>query len=129
MRTIARLYLILSLLAAPLFSPALIVTTAIVVCGCSTTGKTLATIATTADKAMEGWATYVVINKVPEADQAPVRAAYAKYQASMQVASSLYQQSAGKDTPALESAAKVLRDNQWALINLIESFKTRKATP
>ena len=113
MKTIIRFLFITFLLTATLWS------------GCATTGKTLASTATVVDRAMEGWATYVVLTNVSDERQAPVMRAYAKYQSSMELATNLYKQSAGQKTDALKVAIKVLKDNQRALIKLIDSFDKR----
>lgn len=78
----------------------------------NTAGKLLASTADTVDAAMRGWATYVVINKVPEDKQLPVRNAYANYQTAMVAAESAYKaavqsgdQSAWSQTSAALTAA------------------------
>lgn len=62
--------------------------------GCATfdqnAGKFLASTAQTADTAMQSWAVYVIVHKVSDADQAPVKALYVQYQAQMALAEQAY---------------------------------------
>jgi len=56
----------------------------------STAAKLIASTATTVDNAMKGWATFVVIHGVSEADQQPIRNAYATYQHAMLITKTAY---------------------------------------
>jgi len=102
----------------------LILAVATLTLACSTTGKTLATVATTVDRAMEGWAAYVVLNNVSEDKQTSVRTLYIKYQASMAVATKAYSASAGnKSDPILQQAIAALNVVQLDLLSLIKKFQ------
>lgn len=96
--------------------------------GCATRwqdtyGKLLATIAQTTDSAMRGWATYVVVAKVPEANQQSIRSAYGQYQLAMTTAQAAYKASvASGDQTGIVAASAALRAAQAGLFTLINSF-------
>lgn len=97
--------------------------------GCATfdqnAGKTLASVAASVDAAMHGWATYVVTAKVSDADQAPVKAAYVKYQASMAAAEAAYIALVKSGSqPAWTAAKDALVASQSQLLALIQAFTT-----
>lgn len=101
------------------------------VSGCATTqttaGKLLASTAITVDGAMQGWATWVAAGQSNPQQEAQVKAAYQKYQASMALASSAYAAlAAGGDKTAWETAANLLTANQNALLAIITSFQGAK---
>ena len=91
-----------------------------------TAGRSLASVAITADSAMKGWAQWVALGKATDGQQATVKDAYGKYQASMAIATNAYM--AGVitgDTIGWERAASVLEANQVGLISLITTFQTQ----
>ncbi len=98
----------------------------------NTAGKLLASTAITADKAMQGWATYVVINKVPDNDpsQVKVRAAYAKYQMAMAAAQAAYigATSTG-DKTIWGQAAAMLTSSASELSAIVLSFTSQPTKP
>ncbi len=72
-----------------------IIALAVLLTGCTTltndsAGKLLASTAATVDKAMQAWATYVVVAKIDADGQREVKTAYVKYQAAMSVAETAY---------------------------------------
>ncbi len=90
-----------------------------------TAGKVLTTTAATVDKAMQGWATYVVLNQVPEDKQTTVRAAYAKYQLAMAAAEDAYLAGVqSKDQTVYKQAEAALIGASGDLTALIQSFET-----
>lgn len=107
---------------------------AALVMGCATfqqnAGKTLATIATTVDAAMTGWATYVTVSgTVTPAQQAQVKSAYEKYQACMATALAAYNglsSSAGQ--PSWTQALTTLQAAQGTLTQLLNAFMPVKTT-
>ncbi len=105
-------------------------------CGCASnwqtaTGKSLATIAQTVDTAMKGWATYVVVAKVQESQQARVRAAYIQYQVAFNTALTAYGGAvSAADQSLLGKTQAALVASQQSLLALITSLSTPKsATP
>jgi uncharacterized membrane protein YjgN (DUF898 family) len=65
--------------------------------GCTTlgtwqtsSGKFLATTATTVDSAMQAWATFVVAGRTTAAQEAKVKALYIQYQSYMMIATNSY---------------------------------------
>lgn len=93
-------------------------------------GKTLATVASTVDLVMRGWATYVVVDGAVSVEkQDKVREAYAKYQISMATAQAAYNglsTSAGK--PAWDQALAVLNASSGSLIQLVNAFMPQKVS-
>ena len=93
--------------------------------GCMTTGKTLATTAQTVDAAMQGWAEYVAIGAAKPADETRVRAAYEKYQASMNAAVAIYKATTEPTAPnaaRLNAASALVRRHRAELIALINQL-------
>lgn len=101
---------------------------AALVMGCATfqqnAGKTLASIATTVDAAMSGWATYVTVSgSVSPSQQEQVKQAYEKYQAAMTTALAAYNSlntTAGQ--PAWNQALTALQAAQGTLTQLLNAF-------
>ena len=95
--------------------------------GCATfndkAGKSLATVASTVDAAMKGYARYVVIAQLNDTQQAPVKAAYVKYQASMTVAEKAYIELVkNNDQTSWTAALNVLNATEADLLALVSSF-------
>lgn len=107
---------------------------AALVMGCATfqqnAGKTLATIATTMDAAMSGWATYVTVSgSVSPSQQEQVKQAYEKYQAAMTTALAAYNSlntTAGQ--PAWNQALTALQAAQGTLTQLLNAFMPASKT-
>lgn len=98
--------------------------------GCATfndkAGKSLATVASTVDAAMKGYARYVVIAQLTDAQQAPVKAAYIKYQASMTVAEKAYIELVkNNDQTSWTAALNVLTATEADLLSLVSSFTAK----
>jgi hypothetical protein len=94
----------------------------------STAGKSLASIALTADASMKGWAQWVAAGQVAPDQEAKVKAAYEKYQAAMTLAKTAYANAAvSGDQTGWQAAYDLLTQNQAALIAIVQSFTT--ATP
>ncbi len=93
-------------------------------------GKTLASIASTVDEGMKGWATYVVINKPPINQEQAIRDMYSKYQSSMLIAKIAYATAAAEptNTSALTVALSTLEASRFQLLGLIQSFTTTSLT-
>lgn len=86
----------------------------------SNAGKSLASISTSVDAAMKGWATYVAINKLPEAKQVKVREAYEQYQFAMFAAEQMYLSLVKTgDRSGWAKASEALVSSQGALLLLI----------
>lgn len=106
---------------------AIVALAALMWCGCAivqnNAGKTLATVATTVDAAMKGWATYVVMGQASASQEDQVRAAYVRYQACLATANAAYQglASAGGQ-PAWEQALASLQGAQGTLLELVAAF-------
>lgn len=93
----------------------------------NTAGKLLASTADTVDAAMRGWATYVVINKVGEDKQLPVRNAYANYQTAMVAAESAYKAAVQSgDQSAWSQASAALTAASGALTTLVAQLEGGK---
>ena len=91
----------------------------------STAGRVLATTAVAVDGAMQGWAMWVAEGQASAAQEAQVRGAYVKYQASMKVALSAYRtMTLNGEKAGWDQVAAVLEANQAALIGLTKSFMT-----
>lgn len=91
--------------------------------GCSTTGKLIATSSTTVDHAMRAWAVHVVDGKASAAQEETVKAAKLKYDAAEDQAVAAYTTFTDTGNVAVWKAAKVyLLQQQQNLINLIEQF-------
>ena len=90
----------------------------------SNAGKTLATIASTVDGAMKGWAAYVVASgQVSDSQQASVRDAYLKYQACMVTAQAAYNGLASSsDQTAWNQALAALTAAQGTLVQLVSAI-------
>jgi len=102
----------------------------VLITGCANVGKSLATTAVTVDSAMQGWATYVALGNATEEQEAQVKTAYAKYQASMRIARDAYVAAATAGNKDLyTSAAEVLEANQFALLSMLSFFQTAQTTP
>lgn len=87
-------------------------------------GKSLATVATTVDAAMKGWASWVVAGKTTPDQEAKVKFAYGQYQISMDIAKNAYLTSvASTDKSVFETANLVLQQNKQNLLNLIQTFQ------
>ena len=96
--------------------------------GCATlqsnSAKTLATTAQTVDAAMQGWASWVVLDQATDEQEAKVRAAYTKYQLAMGVARNAYTISTKTgDTTAWKAAAEALLASKNDLLNLVAEFQ------
>lgn len=91
----------------------------------TTAGRTLSSVALTADATMQGWAMWVAEGQATAQQQEQVKAAYVKYQASMKVAKAAYNTLAlnGDQTAWLQASA-VLETNQQALLALTRIFMT-----
>jgi len=109
----------------------LVACVSLLLCGCTTTwqdsaGKVLATTAQTVDSAMKGWATYVVINKVPEDKQLVVRDSYAKYQTAFETARLAYNAAViNKDQSVWAQASNALAASKSNLLILVQQFTTK----
>ena len=97
----------------------------------SNAGKSLATIASTVDAAMKGWAAYVVASgQVSDSQQASVRDAYLKYQACMVTAQAAYNGLASNsDQTAWNQALAALNAAQGTLVQLVSAFLSPPAGP
>lgn len=93
----------------------------------NTAGKLLASTSDTVDADMKGWATYVVINKVPEDKQLSVRNAYANYQNAMLAAEAAYKAAvqSGDQSPWTQASA-ALTAASGSLIALITQLEGGK---
>ncbi len=105
-----------------------IIALAVLLTGCTTltndsAGKLLASTAATVDKAMQAWATYVVVAKIDAEGQREVKMAYMKYQAAMATAETAYV-ALVKDGNKLtwESAKAVLSATSKQVTDLIGLF-------
>jgi hypothetical protein len=89
----------------------------------STAGKLLVSTALTVDAAMQGWAQWVIAGQSNPDQELKVKAAYIKYQASMQIAQAAYQTMVvSNDKTYWDKAAEALTSNRVALLALISSF-------
>ena len=97
--------------------------------GCQTSdpvGRSLATTATTADAALDGWLNYAAITKAPESDHAKVKAAWEKYQAALRIARLAYTAAVpGQSAP--DVAIAILEATRMDLLNLIASLEKQPA--
>jgi hypothetical protein len=96
--------------------------------GCATStgiaGKSIVTATVTVDKAMQGWATWVVINNLPQEKQESVKNAYIKYQNTMKVVKVAYTDLAlSKDRTAWDNAEKLLNNSIAILLLAINHGK------
>lgn len=91
----------------------------------STSGKLLATTAQSVDAAMKGWAAYVVAGGATANQETQVRAIYAKYQATMTVATNAYVAAltSGDQSP-WNAASSALTGAQASLLQLIQTLTT-----
>lgn len=95
----------------------------------TTAGKALGTTAQTVDAAMKGWATYAVAAKLTDAQQAPVKAAYAQYQAAMNTALVAYGSAVSANDQTLAGqASAALVASQQTLVSLIASLTQKPAS-
>jgi len=98
--------------------------------GCATwqdnAGKSLASTAKIVDAGMKGWAAYVVRANPSEETQQKVRAAYAQYQLSMDIALSSYTAAVqSKDSSVWEQASAALIASRTSLLNLLQSLEVK----
>lgn len=92
----------------------------------TTSAKLLITTTQTVDAAMKGWATYAVANKLTDAQQAPVRDAYSKYQAAEKVAEDAYIAAvATGDQSPWTAANAVLQAAAANLQSIIQAFNIK----
>lgn len=93
----------------------------------SNAGKSLATVATTIDAAMKGWAGYVVAGGASETQQTEVKAVYHQYQVVMFAAETAYiEMSKTGDRTAWQKASDALTASQNQILALIKTFQTNK---
>lgn len=93
----------------------------------TTAAKLLTSTALTVDATMKGWATYVVQNNVSDAQQAPVKAAYSKYQIAMTAAQAAYTALvANGDKNAWQQASAALTAASSGLTQLVASLTGAK---
>jgi hypothetical protein len=95
--------------------------------GCATfetnAGKTLVTITSTVDKAMQGWAVWVSLGKATPQQQATVKSAYEKYQIAELAAEHAYASLvANKDKTAWTQAAALLTATQSDILAIITAI-------
>jgi hypothetical protein len=95
----------------------------------STAGKVLGTAAQSTDAAMKGWAAYVVAGGATTNQETQVRALYAKYQATMGVATNAFTAAVvtGDKTP-WQAASAALQASASSLITVIQIFSTTPST-
>lgn len=90
-------------------------------------GKTLVTTAQSVDAAMKGWAMYVVMSNPPTNQQAEIKAAYIRYQASFDAALKAYNVTVvTKDQGPWQAASAALLSAQTSLLSIITAFNTPK---
>lgn len=90
-------------------------------------GKMLATTAATVDASMKGWGVWVALGKSTSAQETAVENAYAKYQASMMVATNAYATLVLTGNASVWNVASaVVQSNQVALTSQIRTFQTIK---
>lgn len=103
----------------------LLVTMAVIglLAGCATSGKFIATTSTTVDKAMKGWAAFVVSGHATLAQEEAVRRAHRDYIASEDLALAALESGSKLD---LQTARKFLNEHQASLLQLIELFSRKE---
>jgi hypothetical protein len=90
-------------------------------------GKSLGTIAQSVDSAMKGWATYVVMNNVPDSDQQKVRNVYLQYQVAMQGAQRAYGAAVtANDQSIVTQAMTALSAAQSQILTLVSQLSNGK---
>lgn len=96
----------------------------------NTAGKVLGTAAQSTDAAMKGWAAYVVAGGATTNQETQVRALYAKYQATMGVATNAFTAAVvtGDKTP-WQTASAALQASASSLITVIQIFSTTPPPP
>jgi len=111
-----------------LFNISLIAAICFYASACSTlqsnSGKSLATVATTVDAAMTGWAAWVATGKVNQLQQDSVKSVYQHYQVAMSIALNAYLAlQTSKDPTAYNLAYANLLKAKDEVVSTTTSFK------
>ena len=90
-------------------------------------GKTLASVATTVDAAMKGWAAYVVAGGASEVQQNEIKVLYRQYQIAMFAAETAFiELSKTGDRTSWSQAEPNLVKVQTSLLGTIKTLQTNK---